>query len=220
MLPHPPSRSRSCRLPVELLRPGFRRYIVGRIRPWRISGQERSQLSQNTLVHYGIRTAQQPAAEVGIALVVPVPPPRSFVSCVWVIPVNAPNPEMAFKVLEWWHTFPGITLTSLGILDHDYTLEGDTYTLTEVGTEHSMDHGQPTPYNSNWQNPIGELPGLREAQEITRTHASLDYYGPDWEPNIKPRLDEEIVKMILGDVAPADGVAALQEEFRAAGYID
>lgn len=139
---------------------------------------------------------------------------------VWVIPVNAKNPELAFKVLEWWHTIPGITLTSLGILDHDYTVTDGVYELTEVGTQHSMDHGQPTPYNSNWHNPIGELPGLRDAQEITKTYASLDYYGPDWEPSIKPLLDEMIVKMILGDVAPAEGVATLQEELRAGGYID
>lgn len=139
---------------------------------------------------------------------------------VWVIPVNATEPELAFKVLEWWHTIPGITLTSLGIEGHDYTVTDGTYELTEVGTQHAMDHGQPTPYNSNWANPIGELPGLREAQEITRQYASLDYYGPDWEPTIKPLLDEMIVKMILGDVTPAEGVASLQEEFKAQDFID
>jgi putative aldouronate transport system substrate-binding protein len=139
---------------------------------------------------------------------------------VWVIPVNAPEPEMAFKVLEWWHTVPGITLTSLGIEGHDYTVTDGTYELTEVGTTHAMDHGQPTPYNSNFQNPVGELPGLKEAQAITKEYATLDYYGPDWEPTIKPLVDEAIVKMILGDVAPAEGVAALQEELRNGGFID
>lgn len=139
---------------------------------------------------------------------------------VWVIPVNAPDPEMAFKVLEWWHTFPGITLTSMGIEGHDFTVTDGVYELTEVGTTHAMDHGQPTPYNSNWVNPVGELPGLREAQEITREYASLDYYGPDWEPTIKPLVDEAMIKMILGDVAPAEGVAALQEELRSGGFID
>ena len=94
------------------------------------------------------------------------------------------------------------------------------YELTEVGTTHAMDHGQPTPYNTNFHNPVGELPGLKDAQAITKEYASLDYYGPDWEPTIKPLIDEAIVKMILGDVAPADGVAALQEELRNGGYID
>ena len=45
---------------------------------------------------------------------------------VWTIPVNAPDPDTAFFFIEWWNTFPGITLGSLGILDNDYTVEGDT----------------------------------------------------------------------------------------------
>lgn len=139
---------------------------------------------------------------------------------VWVIPINAPNQDLAFKVLEWWHTFPGITLTSLGIEGHDFTVTDGVYELTEVGTQHAMDHGQPTPYNSNWMNPVGELPGLRDAQAITKQYATLDTLGPDWEPSIKPLVDEAIVRMILGDVAPAEGVAALQEELRNGGFID
>ncbi|MCA9833865.1 MAG: extracellular solute-binding protein [Thermomicrobiales bacterium] len=139
---------------------------------------------------------------------------------VWMIPINAPNPDLAFKILEWWHTFPGITLTSLGILDHDYTVTDGVYALTEVGKQHAMDHGQPTPYNTNWVNPIGENPGLKEAQAITKQYASLDYYGPDWDATIKPLVDAAIIQMILGDVAPADGVAALQEDLRSQGFID
>ena len=139
---------------------------------------------------------------------------------VWVIPVNAPSPELAFKILEWWHTFPGITLGSLGILDHDFTVTDGVYELTEIGTQHAMDHGQPTPYNTNWVNPVGEIPGLAQAQAITKQYASLDYYGPDWEPTIKPLVDEAIIRMILGDVTPEEGVAALQEELRAGGFID
>ena len=139
---------------------------------------------------------------------------------VWTIPINAPNPELAFKILEWWHTFDGIQLTSLGIEGHDFTVTDGVYELTEVGASHAMDHGQPTPYNTNWVNPVGELPGLREAQEITREYASLDYYGPDWEPTIKPLVDEAMIRMILGDVSPEEGVAALQEELRAQDFID
>lgn len=139
---------------------------------------------------------------------------------VWVVPVNAPDPDLSFKVLEWWHTFPGITLTSLGIEGHDFTVTDGVYELTEIGAQHSMDHGQPTPYNTNWVNPVGELPGLRAAQEITREYAVLDYYGPDWDPSIKPLVDEAIIRMILGDVSPADGVAALQDELRSQDFID
>lgn len=139
---------------------------------------------------------------------------------VWVIPINAQEPELAFKILEWWHTFDGIRLNSLGIEGHDFTVTDGVYELTEVGTTHAMDHGAPTPYNTNWVNPVGELPGLREAQAITKGHASLDALGPDWEPTIKPLVDEAMIRMILGDVAPAEGVATLQEELRGLDLID
>jgi putative aldouronate transport system substrate-binding protein len=139
---------------------------------------------------------------------------------VWTIPVNAQDPETAFRFIEWWHTFPGITLGSLGILDNDYTVDGETYTLTELGSEHAMDHGQPTPYNSNWTNPIGELPGLAEAQEITRAHGVLAVQGAQWGPEVQPILDEHIIQMIQGDLTPADGVAQLREALLSAGLID
>ncbi|MEJ7839923.1 MAG: extracellular solute-binding protein, partial [Thermomicrobiales bacterium] len=41
---------------------------------------------------------------------------------VWTIPVNAPDPTTAFQFIEWWNTFPAITLGSLGVLDSDYTV--------------------------------------------------------------------------------------------------
>ncbi|HYH12099.1 MAG TPA: extracellular solute-binding protein, partial [Thermomicrobiales bacterium] len=139
---------------------------------------------------------------------------------VWTIPVNAPNPDLAFKFLEWWNTIPGITVGSLGILDHDYTVTDGSYELTEVGTEHSMDHGNPTPYSEYWQNPIGTLPGLEEAQAISREYGYLEQLGPDWEPTIKPILDETILQMILGDVTPEDGVASMHEQLLSQGLID
>ncbi len=83
-----------------------------------------------------------------------------------------------------------------------------------------MDHGDPTPYNSNWTNPIGTLPGLKEAQEITKAHGYLAVQGPDWGPSVAPILDENIIKMILGDLSPADGVAAMQDALLGAGLID
>jgi putative aldouronate transport system substrate-binding protein len=139
---------------------------------------------------------------------------------VWTIPVNAPDPDTAFFFIEWWNTFPGITLGSLGIEGNDYTVENGTYALTELGTEHAMDHGQPTPYNSNWVNPIGALPGLAEAQEITKAHGYLAVQGPDWGPTVQPILDEHIIQIILGDFTPADGVAALHEALLGEGLID
>ncbi len=139
---------------------------------------------------------------------------------VWTIPVNAPNPDLAFKFLEWWNTIPGITVGSLGILDHDFTVTDGTYELTEVGTEHSMDHGNPTPYSEYWVNPIGTLPGLEEAQAISREYGYLEQLGPDWTPSIQPILDETILQIILGDVTPEDGVASMHEQLLSQGFID
>lgn len=139
---------------------------------------------------------------------------------VWTIPVNAPSPDLAFKFIEWWNTIPGITLGSLGILDNDYTVTDGKYELTALGKEHNMDHGDPTPYNSHWVNPIGTLPGLKEAQAITKQYGYLATLGPDWEPNIAPILDQYIIQAILGDVSPADAVTAMQDELSSGGYID
>ncbi len=139
---------------------------------------------------------------------------------VWTIPINAPDQDTAFTFLEWWHTIPGIRLGTLGIEDHDYTVDGDTYELTQVGMEHGMDHGAPTPNNTNWTNPIGTLPGLEAAQEISIEYGYLEQLGPDWEPSVKPILDEMIIQVILGDVGAADGVNALREELLSLGLID
>jgi putative aldouronate transport system substrate-binding protein len=139
---------------------------------------------------------------------------------VWTIPVNAQDPETAFMFLEWWNTIPGITLGSLGILDHDYTVSGEEYTLTEVGAEHSMDHGNPTPYNENWVNPVGELPGLAEAQEISVEYGYLAVAGPQFSPEVEPILNEFIIQAILGDISAADAVAGMQESLRGQDLID
>jgi putative aldouronate transport system substrate-binding protein len=140
---------------------------------------------------------------------------------VWTIPVNAQDPDTAFQFIEWWNTFPGITLGSLGILDNDYTVSADgTYELTELGKEHSMDHGDPTPYNTNWVNPIGELPGLKEAQEITKAHGYLAVAGAQWSPEVEPILSEFIIKAILGDISPADAVSGMHEQLLSQDLID
>lgn len=140
---------------------------------------------------------------------------------VWTIPVNAADPDTAFKFIEWWHTFPGITLGSIGILDNDYTVDANgNMALTDLGLEHNMDHGQPTPYNSNWTNPIGTLPGLAESQEISKTYGYLAVAGPQFTPEVQPILDEFILGAIIGDIAPADAVAAMQEQLLSNGLID
>ena len=139
---------------------------------------------------------------------------------VWTIPINAQDPETAFLFLEWWNTIPGITLGSLGILDNDYTVTDGEYELTEVGAAHSMDHGNPTPYNENWVNPVGELPGLAEAQEISVEYGYLAVAGPQFSPEVEPILNEFIIQAILGDISAADAVAGMQEQLRSQDLID
>lgn len=139
---------------------------------------------------------------------------------VWTIPVNATDPDTAFFFIEWWNTFPGITLGSLGIEGNDYTVTNGTYELTPTGVEHAMDHGDPTPYNSNWVNPIGQLPGLKDAQAITKEYGYLATQGPDWGPTIEPILNENIIKIILGDQTAADGVKAMHDALLGEEMID
>ena len=139
---------------------------------------------------------------------------------VWTIPVNAPDPDTAFTFLEWWHTIPGTVLGSLGIEGNDYTVSNGSYELTPTGQEHNMDHGNPTPYNTNWTNPIGTLPGLEEAQALSFQYGYLETLGPQWDPEVKPILDENIIQAILGDVSPADAVARMQEQLRNEDLID
>ncbi|MGB3328254.1 MAG: extracellular solute-binding protein, partial [Thermomicrobiales bacterium] len=139
---------------------------------------------------------------------------------VWTIPANATDPDTAFFFIEWWNTFPGITLGSLGIEGNDYTVENGKYTLTKLGTEHAMDHGDPTPYNSNWTNPIGTLPGLTASQEISRTYGYLAVTDAKWDTDVTPILDEHIIKTIMGDFTAADGVKAMHDALLSAGLIE
>ena len=139
---------------------------------------------------------------------------------VWTIPVNAPDPETAFLFLEWWNTIPGITLGSIGILDNDYTVTDGAYALTDLGAEHSMDHGNPTPYNTNWNNPIGELPGIAAAQEISVEYGYLANAGPQWSPEVEPILAEFIIQAILGDISAADAVTGMREQLLGQDLID
>ena len=138
----------------------------------------------------------------------------------WSIPVNAKNPDSAFAWTEWWNTIPGITLGTLGILDHDYTVTDGKYELTPTGEEHGMDHGDPTPYNTNWTNPIGTLPGLEEAQQVSEQYAYLPTHGLAWGTDVQPILDEFIVQAIQGDISPEDAVTGMQEQLRGKSLID
>lgn len=139
---------------------------------------------------------------------------------VWVVPVNAPNPEGAKAFLEFWHTEPGILLGSAGIEGHDYTVAEDgTMALTEVGREHNLDHGVPRWYNTAVEPHFGTLPGVAEAEEIIMKYSSLETSTADW-PEAEAIVNDYAFRAITGDLEAAEAVARMHEELLSAGLID
>ncbi|MEQ6376103.1 extracellular solute-binding protein [Bacillaceae bacterium S4-13-56] len=138
----------------------------------------------------------------------------------WAIPVNAENPEAALKFLEFWNSEEGNVLSTLGIEGHDYTVDNGNYQLTEIGQEHGMDHGVIIPYNTNFENPIGLLPGVKEAREVIMTHnASLELSTADW-PDAEKIVTNYVFKAIMGDISANDAVSKMNDELKAANLID
>ncbi len=60
------------------------------------------------------------------------------------------NVDLAVKFLEFWNSEKGYLLGTIGIEGHDYTVSGAEYTLTDIGTEHNMDHGSPRVQSKTW----------------------------------------------------------------------
>src|SRR5690625_3895783 len=138
----------------------------------------------------------------------------------WVIPTNAENPDVAMEFLEFWHTEEGNILSTLGIKDHDYTVdEDDNYELTEIGKEHGMDHGVVTPNNTNWENPIEVLPGIEEAQDIIMEYATLEVSTADWV-DAEKIIENYAFKAIMGEISAEEAVEKMHEELLAADLID
>lgn len=139
---------------------------------------------------------------------------------VFVIPVNAPNPEGAKAFLEFWNTEPGILLGSLGVEGHDYTVAEDgSVTLTEIGQEHNMDHGVPRWYNTNVEPPLGTLPGVAEAQEIVLAGSSLEVSTADWA-EAEAIVNDYAFRAITGELPAAEAVSQMHDELLNAGLID
>ncbi len=139
---------------------------------------------------------------------------------VWGIPANAPNPDAARQFLEYWHTEEGITLGSVGIEGHDYTVAEDgSMTLTEIGEEHNLDHGVPRWYNENVEPPFGTLPGVTEAEAIVMQHATLELSTADW-PEAEAIVNDYAFRAITGEMPVEEAVAQMHDELMGAGLID
>lgn len=138
----------------------------------------------------------------------------------WAIPINAENPEAALEFLEFWHSEEGNILSTLGIEGHDYTIAGGEYKLTEAGKEHGMDHGVVIPNNTNFENPIGLLPGVAEAREVIMTNNStLELSTADWT-DAEKIVTNYAFKAIMGDLPAEEAVTKMEEELKAANLIE
>jgi putative aldouronate transport system substrate-binding protein len=137
----------------------------------------------------------------------------------WMVPANAEHVEAAKKFLEFWHSEPGIMLGSLGIEGEDYTKEGGNYKLTDIGTEHNMDHGVPFWYNENVKAPFGKLPGVQESQDLVKQYATLELSLPEWS-DAEKIVQNYALKAMSGSMPAADAVKQMQKELKAANLID
>ncbi|GGA23484.1 extracellular solute-binding protein [Paenibacillus physcomitrellae] len=137
----------------------------------------------------------------------------------WMVPANAEHVEAAEKFLEFWHSEPGIILGSLGIEGEDYTKDNGTYTLTETGKEHGMDHGVPFWYNENVKAPFDKLPGVQAAQDLVKQYATLELSLPEWS-DAEKIVTNYALKAMSGSMPAADAVKQMQKELKAANLID
>ncbi|WP_051663344.1 extracellular solute-binding protein [Alicyclobacillus macrosporangiidus] len=138
----------------------------------------------------------------------------------WAIPKNAPHPDVAFQFLEWWNTKPGEILGSLGIEGYDYTVKDGTYTLTDTGKQHNMDHGDPNPTDTTWKNPFGSLPGYDNAKSIILQYGTVPKYSTNWTEVEKSIVWHYIDEAITGHMSAQDAVHKMHDELQAKHVID
>ncbi len=136
----------------------------------------------------------------------------------WGIPVNANNPDGAFKVLEYFATQEGGMLLSVGIEGVDYTKDGDKITLTDTGAAHLNDHGAPFPINKNFENPLGYNPGIEDALSLEQ-YASIETPIQN-EQDYKEIVGKWGVMIVKGDTSVADGLKNMREELVSRGVCE
>jgi putative aldouronate transport system substrate-binding protein len=139
---------------------------------------------------------------------------------VFAIPSNAPNKALAFKFLEWWNTKPGEILGSLGVKNIDYTMSNGKYKLTKVGLSENMDHGDPEPISTMWQNPFPELQkGYANARQIGQKDGYVPIIDANWN-NAQQIIWQYGDDAILGKLSPQAAVQKMHEELLQKHYID
>lgn len=136
----------------------------------------------------------------------------------WGIPSTSDNVEGAIKVLEAFATQEGGVLLSLGSEGYDYNIVDGKYVLTEQGKMHAMDHGAPFPISAKFKAPLEKGFGVEEAMEFLQ-YASIESYLPESEQYMEI-VGQSAIKIVSGEVSPADGLKAMQEELKAAGIME
>ncbi len=140
-------------------------------------------------------------------------------SSLWAIPANAENVDLAVKFLEFWNSEKGYLLGTIGIEGHDYTVSGAEYTLTDIGTEHNMDHGSPRVQSKTWEHPFPPLPGVSEAEVVINAYATPLYQPAQWD-DAKKIVEYWGFKAIKGEVSGEEAVSGMQQELKDGGLID
>ncbi|MGN0801770.1 MAG: extracellular solute-binding protein [Candidatus Faecivicinus sp.] len=135
------------------------------------------------------------------------------------VPVNATNVEGAVKVLEYFATQEGGLLLTLGVEGNDYTVSDDgTYTLTEIGASHAMDHGAPVPIYKDFVNPIGLNLGLDAAMEYL-DDATIEKIIPN-EGTYKEIVGKWGISIVKGEVDVTSGLESMRNELVTMGVCD
>lgn len=131
------------------------------------------------------------------------------------VPANAPNPDGAVKVLEYFATQEGGELLSVGVEGYDYNKEGDKYVLTDVGEKAGGDHGAPVPIYKDFKNPVGYNPGVDEALSYGK-YSTIDQVIPDMD-TYKKTVGKWGIQIITGKISTKDGLAQMRSELVSLG---
>lgn len=134
------------------------------------------------------------------------------------VPANAPNPDGAIKVLEYFATQEGGDLLSIGIEGHDYTVENGQVVLTEVGKTHAKDHGAPVPIYKDWEPRAGLNRGVDEGLSYLE-YAAIDLIIPN-DGHWKDTVGKWGIQIVRGEVSALDGLSKMREELIALDVID
>lgn len=129
------------------------------------------------------------------------------------------NIDWAFKFLEFYHTYEGNILSTLGIEGHDYTMEDGKYVLTEVGQQHSMDHGVVVAKSLQWVNPVKIPKNYEQSRDVVLAYGKPELLNADSKA-VEEIVDKNIIKAILGEITGEEAVANMQKELKGKGLID